>query len=129
MELILEEGFYVAHSMVENCNVPVGGEMVLRMNCDSAKHIEMIRAVSCDGGNLCHGCGIIWNPISIQAKLRSILYSEFLEEFKGHSFKILYNFISFLYGTFPGNSLSVCSIYILQFLTSHFLCPKLSVGC
>jgi len=115
--------------MAVNCNVSVSGERVLMMNCDSAKHIEKLRVLSCDGENLWHGCGIIWGPITIPAKLRSILYSEFLEEFKVHSFKILYNFISFLYGTFPGNSLSICSIYILQFLTSHFLCPKLSVGC
>jgi len=100
------------------------GEGFLRTSCDSAKHMAMIRVLSFDGENLWHGCGIIWSLISIPVKLRNILYSEFLEEFKVHSFKILYNFVSFLYGTFPGNSPLVCSTYILQFLTSHVFVPK-----
>jgi hypothetical protein len=115
--------------MIINCNVLVSGEKVLSLSCDRAKHIAILRVQSSDGENLWHGCGIIWSLISIPDKLRSILYSEFLEKFKVHSFNILYNFISFLYGTFPGNSLSICSVYILQFIMSHFLCPKLSVGC
>jgi hypothetical protein len=110
--------------MVVNCNVLVIGERIVRTSCDSANHMAMIRVLSSDGENLWPGCGIIWSLISIPVKLRNILYSEFLEEFKVHSFKILYNCISFLCGTFPGNSPLVCSTYILQFLTSHVFVPK-----
>jgi len=106
--------------MVVNCNISVSGEKARRLSCDGEQHMAMMRALPSDGQNLWQGCGLIGSLVSIPSKLRRILYSEFLVEFKVPNFETLYNFIGFLYRTFPGNFLSICSIYILLFLRPTF---------